>query len=99
MALKKDKQKVLGETFDDNRVRGFLEVTAVGENSADYSCLENAYRGMNIENFKTFVGFFVEEGKNLNGTNADGETLLQVISTHRHAGPYIEALKAAGANY
>lgn len=97
MSLKKDKQKVLGETFDDERVKGFLDVVAVGETDPDYTALERAYRGMKEENFETFVKFFTEEGRNINSTNANGDTFLQVISSHRHAGPYVAALKAAGA--
>ncbi|VUD59873.1 hypothetical protein TDB9533_02789 [Thalassocella blandensis] len=97
MSLKKDKQKVLGETFDDERVKGFLNVVAVGETDPDFTALERAYRGMKEENFETFVKFFTEEGRNINSTNANGDTFLQVISTHRHAGAYITALKNAGA--
>ena len=97
MSLKKDKKKVLGETFDDERVKGFLQVVPVGETNPDFTALERAYRGMKADNFETFVKFFVEEGRDINSTNADGETFLQVISTHRHAGPYVSALKNAGA--
>lgn len=97
MALKKDKQKVLGETFDDERVKGFLNVIAVGETDPDFTALERAYRGMKADNFETFVKFFVEEGRNINSTNADGDTFLQVISTHRHAGAYTNTLRNAGA--
>lgn len=97
MALKKDKQKVLGEVFTDERVKGFLEVTAVGDTDPDYTALERAYRGMIADNFATFVKFFAEDGKNINCTNSDGLTFLHVISKHKHAGPYASALKAHGA--
>ena len=97
MTLKKDKQKVLGEHFDDDRVREFLDVRRVGDVDPDYTALERAYRGMKADNFATFVKFFVEEGKNINSTNQRGETLLQVIAEHRHGAPYAATLKAAGA--
>lgn len=97
MSIKKDKQKVLGETFSDDRVKEFLVVTAVGETDPDFTALERAYRGMKEDNFASFVSFFVEQGRNLNCTNAEGHTFLQVISKHRHSGPYVAALKAAGA--
>ena len=97
MALKKDKQKVLGETFTDERVREFLTVDNVGEINPDYTALERAYRGMKADNFTTFVKFFVEEGKNINATNENGQTLLQVVSEHRHGDDYAGALKSAGA--
>lgn len=99
MALKKDKKKVLGEVFDDARVLGFLNVEQHQGVDIDFDTLEKAYRGMTAENFASFVTFFKSEGRNLDAENADGQTLLQVISSHRHAGDYIEALKAGGANY
>ncbi len=97
MTLKKDKQKVLGETFSDERVREFLELTPVGETDPDYTALERAYRGMKADNFATFVQFFAEDGRNINCVNAQGETFLQNISKHRHAVPYVEILKGHGA--
>jgi hypothetical protein len=80
MTLKKDKAKVLGEHFDDDRIRTFLNVEPYGGLEHDYCALEKAYRGMNI-----------------NASNGEGKTFLQVISAHRHAEEYIDALKAAGA--
>lgn len=97
MSLKKDKQKVLGESFDDERIKGFLDVSRYGNLPQDWCALEKAYRGMNAENFATFVGFFVESGKDINITNPQGQTFLQVISEHRNSTDYVEALKAAGA--
>lgn len=97
MALKKDKQKVLGETFDDERVKGFLDVKNVGDTDTDFVALERAYRGMKADNFATFVKFFVEDGKNINCVNSDGDSFLQMISLHRHSAPYVSALKAQGA--
>lgn len=97
MSLRKDKAKVLGERFDDERIKTFLHVEPYGQLSKDYVALEKAYRGMVAENFATFVQFFVEAGMDLNTTNERGQTFLQVISQHRHAGDYMDALKAAGA--
>lgn len=97
MSLKKDKQKVLGETFDDNRVREFLTGSTVDGEDPDFTALERAYRGMKEDNFETFVKFFVEDGRNINAENANGETFLAVIKTHRLSGPYVAILKAAGA--
>lgn len=99
MALKKDKQKVLGEVFDDNRVKGFLNVEQRNGIDVDYDTLEKAYRGMTAENFVSFVKFFVNDGRNIDAQNAEGLTLLQVISKHRPAGEYIHALKSCGAKY
>ena len=93
MVLKKDKQKVLGEVFDDDRVRGFLNGSPPTGVSKDFYLLERAYRGMNIDNFRTFVGFFKEEGYDLNGTNQNGATLADLIATHRHGADYLATIK------
>jgi len=97
--LKKDKQKVLGEVFDEARVKSFLDVEGNGEIDVDYLALERAYRGMKAENFAEFVQYFNEAGRNINAKNPQGKTLLQVISDHRLSNEYIKHLEAAGARY
>lgn len=97
MSQKKDKAKILGEHFDDARIRTFLQIEPYGNLHYDYCALEKAYRGMNAENFATFVRFFVEEGHNIKVTNGAGKTFLEVIRSHRNSEEYIDALKAAGA--
>lgn len=97
MALKKDKQKVLGEVFDDERIKTFLDFEAPEGVNPDFHLLEKAYRGMKAENFATFLKFFREAGHDINATNPDGETLLTIANQHRHAEDYIEALETNGA--
>ncbi|MEO0442695.1 MAG: PA4642 family protein [Pseudomonadota bacterium] len=97
MALKKDKEKVLGEDFDDERIKSFLDFEAYGDTNTDYHLLEKAYRGMKADNFSTFVKFFSEAGRDINAKNPQGLSVLQVIKSHRQGADYIEALKAFGA--
>ena len=97
MSLKKDKEKVLGEVFDDARVKSFLDYQAPTGISTDFHLLEKAYRGMNIANFVTFLNFFTEAGHDLNATNPEGQTLAEVANEHGHGMVYVEALNAAGA--
>jgi len=97
MSLKKDKQKVLGEVFDDERIKTFLDFEAPEGVNPDFHLLEKAYRGMKAENFETFVKFFLEAGHDINATNSDGKTLLAIASQHRHAEDYVAALKSNGA--
>lgn len=97
MSLKKDKQKVLGESFSDERIKGFLNTSSYGGLPADYCALEKAYRGMIAENFASFVGFFKEAGRDLNTLNSDGLTFLQVVKTHRNSEEYVNILEQAGA--
>lgn len=97
MSLRKDKEKVIGETFDDERIKGFLNFPAPEGMDPDYHLLEKAYRGMRGENFGTFMKFFIDAGHNPNATGPDGKTFLQTIKNHRTAEEYIRALEQAGA--
>ncbi len=96
-AEKKDKKKVIGEHFDDERIKSFFEYPAPEGVNRDYHLLEKAYRGMREENFATFVEFFVERNHDLDAPGPDGKTFLQAIKDHRMADEYIAALKKAGA--
>ena len=95
--LKKDKQKVLGEHFDDERINSFFEYKPYDDTNPDYHLLEKAYRGMKADNFATFITFFVEKGHNLQAKNLKGETFLETIANHSQCEEYIDTLKKAGA--
>ena len=97
MSQRKDKEKVLGEIFDEARIATFLEYPAPAGINADYYLLEKAYRGMRGENFGTFVKLFIEAGKDLNAIGPEGKTFLQVVKAHRNGEEYAVALEAAGA--
>jgi len=97
MALKKDKQKVLGEVFDDARIKTFLDLQPYGDLNGDFLVLEKAYRGMKADNFTSFVKFFNEADRDINATNQDGQTILSIAQQHRHSEDYVAALKAGGA--
>ncbi|MBB6521395.1 PA4642 family protein [Pseudoteredinibacter isoporae] len=97
MSLKKDKQKVLGEVFDEDRIRTFLDFEAPAGVDTDFYLLEKAYRGMKSENFATFLDMFVAEGRNVNALNTDGDSLLKLITQHKQSDEYIASLKAHGA--
>lgn len=97
MTLRKDKPKVIVESFDDERIRAFLQVVPHGGLSLDYCALEKAYRGMNADNFATFVRYFVEAGLDVNAKGGDGKSLAEIIRGHRHGEAYLAALRDAGA--
>ncbi len=97
MSLKKDKQKVIGEVFDDARIKSFLNYQPPEGVDADYHVLEKAYRGMTAECFASFVTFFVAEGRDINAANPQGRTILQELKTHRLSEEYIAVLEANGA--
>lgn len=97
MSLRKDKEKVLGETFDDARIATFLDYPAPAGVNADYHLLEKAYRGMLGGNFATFVQQFIAAGKDINAIGPEGKTFLQVVKAHRNGEEYAVALEAASA--
>ena len=97
MSLRKDKEKVLGEIFDEARIKTFLDFPAPANVDADFHLLEKAYRGMRGENFSTFVKIFLDAGKNINALGPDGKTFLQTIKNHRNGEEYTLALAANGA--
>ncbi|NQX87916.1 MAG: hypothetical protein HRT77_04575 [Halioglobus sp.] len=95
--MKKDKQKVLDEVWTEDHVRTFLNVRSHDGNSEDFHMLLKAYQSMRDSDFKLFVGFFQDAGRDVNATGKDGRTVLDIISTHRHGSPYAVTLTAAGA--
>ena len=92
-----DKPKVLDEEWSDERVKGFLALEPYDKAiNADFNALLKAYQAMRAEDFERFVSFFVEAGRDLNATNDQNETILDLISQHRRSVAYAETLKVAG---
>ena len=90
---RKEKKKVIGEFFDDDRIRTFLNSQPPAGVDADFHMLERAYRGMQPENFATFVEFFLQDGHNLHATNPDGKTLEELVAGHAASEEYLEILQ------
>ena len=97
MTIKKDKQKILGEVFDDERVKSFLNYLPPEGIDPDFHLLEKAYRSMNIDNFVTFLDFFKQAKHDINARNPEGLSLAAILGQHSNSGPYLQALIGAGA--
>lgn len=95
--MKKDKEKVLDEVWTTDRVKAFLAVQPAANIDADFHALLKAYQAMRLENFIEFVAFFVEAGRDINAQDPQGNTLLSIVSEHRHGKPYAEVLVEHGA--
>ncbi|RLQ21931.1 hypothetical protein DWB85_10100 [Seongchinamella sediminis] len=95
--MKKDKQKVLDEVWTEDHVKSFLEVRPHDGSNEDFHMLYKAYRSMRAADFELFVGFFSNQGRDINARGPDGETVLDIVSEHRHGAGYAAVLKAAGA--
>ena len=94
--MRPDKQKVVDEVWDDARIRGFLDKAPLGEGvDPDFSALLYAYRSMRPEHFGVFVDWFVAAGRKLDARGETGETLAELIATHRHARPFQRILRQA----
>lgn len=99
MATRPDKQQIIDEVWDDARVESFLHRTCHEDDlDPDFFVLWQAYQAMRENDFRRFLRLFVAAGRNLDAVNERGETLATMISTHRHATDFIDALLAAGAS-
>jgi hypothetical protein len=97
MALKKDKAKVLDEVWTQDRVKEFLVVEPAENVEKDFHMLLKAYQSMRVDNFEDFVGYFVEEGRDVNCKGPGGESVLSIVKEHRNSGEFVEVLVGAGA--
>lgn len=95
--LKKDKQKVIGETLDEAKVKAFLDFQPYDDENVDFHILTKAYRGLPPHEFERFIGFYKETGRALNPVNKQGKSFLEEISQNERHLEYVDILKAAGA--
>jgi len=97
--MRPDKAKVVDEIWDEERIRGFLDKTPMGdERNRDYSVLLNAYRSMRPGDFAVFIRFYLEAGRDINATSNQGLTLLDTIREHRTAAEFREILENASSS-
>ena len=94
--MKKDKEKVLDEVWTEDRVKSFLTVKSYDDVEQDFHMLLKAYQSMRAPDFATFVGMFAAEGRSVNATNPEGNTVLSIVTQHRHGAEYAEILRLAG---
>ena len=95
--MRKDKEKVLDDVWTEDHVKRFLEVRPHDGSDEDFHMLLKAYQSMRASDFELFVGFFGEQGRNINACNLTGDTVLDIVAEHRHGAEYANILKAAGA--
>ncbi len=95
--MRPDKQKVVDEIWDEARIESFLDKQPMGSEDADFSILLHAYRSMRVEDFNRFLPLYVSSGRSLDVRSCSGETLASTIEPHRHAAPFLKALRDAGA--
>ena len=94
MALKKDKQKVFGGSWSEEKLRNYLTATPLANCSDEFSIVYKAYQQMLPEHFEQFIALYEEEGLPKNPQNQEGETILDVILQHSASVEYADILKA-----
>ena len=95
--MRKDKQKVLDEVWTEDRVRSFLDYQSIEGTDADFHLLLKAYQSMRASDFELFVRFFQAQDRNVNATNPEGQSVLSIVSQHRHGIEFANILRSAGA--
>ena len=94
--MRADKAKITDEVWDAERIRGFLNKQAMGQEPDQFSQLLFAYRSMRAEDFAHFVAVFVEAGGNVKARSKHGLSLQDVISTHTRATAFVKILQRYG---
>lgn len=98
--MRKDKQKVLDEVWDEERVKSFLGKTVPSQaarplpGDADFYVLRHAYQSMRPHDFDRFLNHYSGEGRDVRAKDGKGRTLADVIASHANAQPFIELLNA-----
>jgi len=91
---KKEKKQVIGEAIGDEQIRLFLDLEPADATPPALHKLIKAYRGLRVDDFERFVGFFVEAGHDLDARDAQGRDFIALIQDQRLAGPYIDIVRA-----
>lgn len=95
--MRKDKKKVVGEPMTDEQVAVFLGFRPQGDESVDHYMLARAYRSLRAHDFSRFLSMFQADGRDVNALDAQGRSIMQIISQHEQSDDYVTALLAAGA--
>jgi len=93
--MRKDKKQVIGDEIGDEQIKLFLDFEPVDATSPSLHKLIKAYRGLRIDDFERFLGFFVEAGYDVDGKDEQGKTFVELIKDQRHAAEYIELIEKA----
>lgn len=93
--MRKDKKQVIGEEISDESIKLFLEPEPADDTPPALHKLIKAYRGLRVDDFERFLGFFVEAGYDLSAKDAKGQDFIALVADQRQAEAYIELIQAA----
>ena len=83
--MRKDKKQLIGDEIGDDQIKLFLDFEPVDATSPSLHKLIKAYRGLRIDDFERFLGFFKEAGLDLDGKDEHGQTFVDLIKDQRNA--------------
>lgn len=92
--MRKDKKQIIGDEISDEAIKLFLLAEPADDTPASLHKLIKAYRGLRVDDFERFVGFFVAEGYDLAAVDSKGQDFAALIADQRGAEPYIEVISA-----
>jgi hypothetical protein len=92
--MRKDKKQVIGDEIGDESIKLFLQPEPADDTPPSLHKLIKAYRGLRIDDFERFLGFFVAAGYDLDARNSTGQSFVDLIADQRQAAPYIELIEA-----
>lgn len=84
-----------GEDWSDERVKSYLNRLPPHGENADFHSLHTAYKHMRAFDFERFLGFFLAGGGDLNATNTEGKTLLDIVRQHPSSAEFVPLLEQA----
>ena len=70
------------EAWSDERVFAYLQQQPPVGVDADFHVLYTAYKHMRPHDFERLLQRFVADGRNVNATNPQGQTLVQIIAAY-----------------
>ncbi len=92
--MRKDKKQVIGDEIADDSIKLFLQPEPADDTPPSLHKLIKAYRGLRIDDFERFLGFFVAGGYDLDARDAKGQSFIDLVADQRQARPYIELIEA-----
>ncbi|KIZ33315.1 MULTISPECIES: PA4642 family protein [Stutzerimonas] len=92
--MRKDKKQVIGDEIADDSIKLFLQPEPADDTPPSLHKLIKAYRGLRIDDFERFLGFFVAAGYDLDARDAKGQSFIDLVADQRQARPYIELIEA-----
>ena len=93
--MRKDKKQVIGEEISDEAIKLYLAVEPADATPPALHKLIKAYRGLRVDDFERFIGFFLAAGYTLEARDSSGKDFIALIEDQRQAEAYIEVIRAA----